>query len=382
MSKYSMTRYVASNGYLREHPLVLIDVGASGGIQTHWNAFGEALVAFAFEPLLDECERLNRTKRSDKIQYFPFFLSDGSNQPSSLKILASRSTERDTTLGRSSAIRAEELIGRSAIETYNLNRTPSFGSIVLKLDDFIENNSVPDVDFIKIDTDGSDYEVLLGAEKTLKKFDILGVAVEALLGDPPSAIEQPELFCPMHEFLRSHGFQLYDLIPHRYSRRDLPAPFYYDFPAQTITGQVAWADCIYFKDACANDPAHPVEYPDPKLLKLACLYEIHGFPDCAAELILHFRDRFDRIVNGTSELLLDALTPDLAQRQLTFQQYNVQFENNMEIFFNAGVDISTMTGEVAFLRKQLNNVMNSKSWKLTKPLRWLHHKWNGLDFQR
>src|SRR5689334_15799405 len=50
-------------------PLFLLDVGASGGIETRWTVFGDRLKAIGFDPLVSEVDRLNAANQQPGIQY-------------------------------------------------------------------------------------------------------------------------------------------------------------------------------------------------------------------------------------------------------------------------------------------------------------------------
>jgi hypothetical protein len=54
----------------------------------------------------------------------------------------------------------------------------------------------------------------------------------------------------------------------------------------------------------------------PDILKTACMFEIFGLPDCAAELIVKYRER----IGDESELtpLLDLLAADQAGERATY----------------------------------------------------------------
>jgi hypothetical protein len=67
-----------------------------------------------------------------------------------------------------------------------------------------------------------------------------------------------------------------------------------------------------------------------KLIKLACVYELIGLPDCAAEVLNRFRLRLDAF--GDTEALLDALTPQLLGEKVTYRQYISKFAKEPHLF--------------------------------------------------
>ena len=64
-----LTQHLVSQSVFVDHPFTLIDVGASGGIEQHWLVFAKNLLAYGFEPLVAEVQRLNRLERHSKISY-------------------------------------------------------------------------------------------------------------------------------------------------------------------------------------------------------------------------------------------------------------------------------------------------------------------------
>ncbi|MFN4018032.1 MAG: hypothetical protein ACK4JB_22025 [Reyranella sp.] len=67
--------------------------------------------------------------------------------------------------------------------------------------------------------------------------------------------------------------------------------------------------------------AHRRTVPAQKrsLIVAACLFEIFGLSDCAAELIRAHRDTFGELV--PSDQLLDLLVPEVKGQRLTYKQY-------------------------------------------------------------
>ena len=196
--------------------------------------------------------------------------------------------------------------------------------------EFLEHQEVGSVDFVKVDTDGSELEVLLSAEKSIESRQILGFMVECLYQG--SDHETSNTFHNIDRFMKRHGFMVYSMAVHKYSRAALPAPFVYSFPAQTTWGQALWGDVVFLRDLGAPSQPTP-ELSVEKIIKLACLYEIFCVPDCAAEMILQRRERIAaRVDPGT---LLDLLTPPLSGGALTYRAYLDAVAANPRMLFPA-----------------------------------------------
>ena len=104
-----------------------------------------------------------------------------------------------------------------------------------------------------------------------------------------SANPTEHTFHATDRFLRENGFTLFGLTARSYSRTDLPAPFEFEVYAQTRFGQPYQGDAIYARDLAAPQlAALAADSPPDKLIKLACIYELIGLPDCAMEILNRF----------------------------------------------------------------------------------------------
>jgi hypothetical protein len=319
---FPFVRQVLSRALWGASPFFLVDVGASGGIGDVWSTFGERLRAVGFDPLVAEVERLNAGEARAAVSYeaaFVGFPRLDTVFPAALRgnPIATRSNQ---PFGRSSAVWAQELKQQDYVrEQFNAGRDVEYARRSISLDERFADEPAPP-DFIKIDTDGSDFHVLLGAERLIGR-GVLGVEIESQFHG--AVHEYANVFANIDRFMRERGFSLFDLSTWRYSRRDLPAPFYYDIAAQTQSGQVLWGDAVYFRDLAAPqyEAMFPFTMTRERALKLACLFELYGLPDCACELIL--RSAEAGFIDDPSPLL-DALTPG-THGPLTYQQYRDRF---------------------------------------------------------
>lgn len=156
-------------------------------------------------------------------------------------------------------------------------------------------------DLIKIDTDGADLGVIRSLGDRLG--DALAIQVEVNFdGD---AGPEANTFGTVFNTLVSAGYRLFSLTTTRYSRAAMPRPFAWDIPAQTVGGQINQGDALFCKDLAVEGAGTPV-----RLLKLACLFDLFGLQDCAAELIEVHSDA----IEGVSPLAIGDVLEVLAQR--------------------------------------------------------------------
>jgi FkbM family methyltransferase len=316
-----MASYLIKQNVFGNDPFCLVDVGASGGIDPIWNLFGSSFIAFAFEPLIAECERLNKDiKKHENVTYFPYIVT--AEDP---VVHAESDPNSDTGFQRTSAAKAIEVLKLNYIqEHFNHGGAVAHSNKEISLDRFFATYPIETIDFIKIDTDGHDYEVIHGARSLLQSKQVLGVTIESQFHGRLNP--HANLFRNIDKLLTEQGFSLFDLQVHRYTKKDLPGSFCYDIPAQTTTGQALWGDAVYFRDSARGQTSlSPV-----KILKLATLFEIFSLADCAAELLIANRDRLSSLIDV--QKCLDLLVKNMGS-QNTYNEYVKNFETNVSSFF-------------------------------------------------
>jgi FkbM family methyltransferase len=315
-----------------ERDFFLIDVGASGGLEKHWQLFGDRLRAIAFEPLVREAERLQQGAAGTKIHYEAAFVTCGSIDslfPPDVRNDRMTSKSNDP-FQRVSAVRAMALMRMNYIEqVFNAGAPAVYADRSVALDDYVPGQEQRYVDFVKIDTDGHDFPVLLGAEALIRSGGALGFSIEAQFHG--ASHDYANTFSNIDRFMRAHGFSLFDLEPYRYSRSALPARFAHDIPAQTLSGQVMWAEALYFRDLADHEYERmwPYEVTVERVVKLACLYELFGLADCAAELLVERRE----LIGEPATVLLDGLVPGQGTSSLSYAEFIRRFEADPQAMY-------------------------------------------------
>ena len=321
-----MTQYMVESRVFGSDPFFLVDVGASGGIGAHWRHFKDQLAAVGFDPLVKEVERLNAQEQDSPVRYVASLV--GCRAMGEAPVDAFHAFFRGT-----SSVRAAELLQCNfADEYYDDTHTGVSTREMVELDEFFSDR-LAGIDFIKTDIDGHDIEALRGARKLLLNAGPLGVASEVLLLGPDSP--DANLFSNVEPYLRELGYSLFAIEPHFYTRTALPKPFRWHQPADTHSGRACWANTLFIRDVCLPDyeERFGVALTPGKLLKLCCLHELYGYEDCAAEVLLRFRERIEPFVDVPH--CLDLLTPPLPDgRKVSYREYIDFFEKNVKAFFS------------------------------------------------
>ncbi len=323
-----LTRQIVQSGVLRETPFCLVDVGASGGTDGYWDVFGEDLRAFGFDGLVKEVERLNAEERTKGRRYYSYLVGDKSYETPT-------GVPNTQPFQRTSAARASEVTKKNYAATY-FDRTGAcvYTDEMIELDSFFLRDNPADVDFIKIDTDGSDYQVLLGAKELISKGPVLGIGIESQFHG--LVHDQSNTFRNIDRLLTGWGYSLFDLEVHRYTRASLPGRFCYRIPAQTTRGQVLWGEALYLRDAGMKgyETDWAIQLSIPKILKLLCLFEIFGLEDCGAELLLKYRANLAGRLDV--DACLDMLTPEVNGAKVSYERYVELFEQDPSSFYPNG----------------------------------------------
>ncbi|MDI1287191.1 MAG: FkbM family methyltransferase [Reyranella sp.] len=297
-----MTAALVSAGAFREQPFTVVDVGARGGVADYWRVFGDDLriVGFDLDPL--ECERL--AALDPRTIYVPFALD---RQAGERRVYVTDHSSGSSFYQPSPAFYA---------------RHTADSNVTILSEPMLKTVSLPEAigairpDFIKLDAEGAELEILQGGEALLPGAS--GILSEVRFSKELSGCPT---FWEVEKYLKEQAFELYDLDVYRLSKKALPYPYLYaNFfgdgrPAAgpSTQGQVLWADALYLRDLSGENPEVR------RLIVMACLFEIFGLNDCAAELILAHREEFDRIL--PSDRLLDLLVPEVKGQRLTYREY-------------------------------------------------------------
>lgn len=137
----------------------------------------------------------------------------------------------------------------------------------VSLNNFLPGASVSSVDFLELDTQGTELEILTGADRFLAT-SVVGLQIEVEFSP---IYEGQQLFGTVDEYLRGFGFMLFDLSRNRYRRAAMASDL-------ITRGQLLWGDAVYLRDY------HRFGSPGKeRVLKLCVIAGLLGFHDYAME---------------------------------------------------------------------------------------------------
>lgn len=256
-----------------------LDVGARGDIAEPWSLFSpNKIKVIGFEPDPVECARLSKVYPERK--YYPNALWSGqANRPFYLCEWSSTSSMYPPAESSNRQYRDKHWTGRVPVQTLYVDCVP--------LDSIVAPEDAPD--FIKIDTQGAELEILKGAVKLLENGNPLVLAetwcTEVYAGMP--------LTHDVMAFMYKLGYQVFDLNvaaawQHRIlSLRDVHGK------AKTIGFDLLFVkqlDKLKFEN-------------EGDLLKFAGLCELYGFRDYAMAVLENSTLKSERKSEALEEMV-------------------------------------------------------------------------------
>jgi hypothetical protein len=383
---------------LSDHKFTLLDVGCSSGIDPVWRIFEKSLLAFGFDPNIDEIERLSASEAATGVSYIPAFVGVPPGTPDAERLRSKQFWARNPwdrlsvarTLERRAMAPALSNAEATALNLWPLVRLANSEEPVI-LPSFCADRGIRDLDFIKIDVDGPDFLILRSLERSFQELRVLGVGIEVNFfgSDDPDT----HTLHNVDRLMRKSGFDLFFLSSRPYSTAALPARYQHVFPAQTEFGRPLQGDAVYLRDAASPENVAWSSAQEPeKLLKLAALYSLAQLPDCAAEILVNFREHLAPIFD--IETGLDILThaAHIDDMPSTYREYIAAFEADDPCFYprlsgsrealtqDSAASADNCVGKASAnevraenerLRAKLRAVYASTSWNITAPLRWM-----------
>ena len=251
-----------------ENPIVLVDVGARGGVARKWQPLKRSIKVIGFEPDANECQRLNKATRKNDV-FFPVALF---NKKGRINLNLTRK------LSCSSIFEPNYALVERFLDSENYDVTSSIEIPCDTMDGIVETSQITDIDFIKLDAQGAELQILEEARNTLSQFCVFGIEIE--LGFSPLYKDQP-LFADVDGLLKEKGFSLFDIaVPLGRKVRKTT-----ENQSKALKGQVLWTHAVYFRDFLSEKNKPLEDLSLEKAAKTIAIAELHGFNDFALELL-------------------------------------------------------------------------------------------------
>ena len=266
----------------KDEPLHYLDVGARGGVHDLVNPFASNVSVLGFEPDQKECKRLKNIKEvvdqwaNFELEPIGLFNSKGKRK------LYLHAVETNHSLFPANS---------KFVNRYDMERFKVIGSKTVDVDllDNIYNekylNSGPFAELIKIDTQGTEYEILQGAKKILQK-DAVALVIEVSFFE---LYEGQKLFCDIEQLLRTNGFAFFGFSSKLHTR----SCKFIDKQNEITRERVMQADAVFFRDPITSEKTYSKRQNQSIFIASLLL----GFYDYSAEIasnILYLTDGIQR----------------------------------------------------------------------------------------
>jgi FkbM family methyltransferase len=331
--KAEFTRWVVGAGLLTE-PFVLIDVGVQGGENIRWRPLGDHLTVHGFDPIEEVAQSLTEENRGrSNRHYHPIALGDADGVRA---FYFNSANPTASSMYRQAA-------GRFEVETVEQVRMVP----IRRLDSLLAEGVIPKADFIKIDVEGFEKYVLLGARELLRA-GVLGLQTETNFAVSPSYPKGH--FGTLTELALENHLMVFDIafnrIPRASYQRALIRKGLEPISEQDALGRPATVDVLFSRDLI-DEVDHPYNYRGPcrpfsvnELIKSIIIFELHALNDVALDTAERFTERLG------VRLDVDRAVRLLADPDCLTNEYRKQ------------------------MRAQMRAFEQSTSWRITAPLRW------------
>ena len=328
----AFTDWVVKAGFLRE-PFVLVDVGVQGGESRSWHRLGDYLVVHGFDAIEEAIEQLRKRTGHAPNRHYHRIAAGNADEERVFHFNPANPT--------ASSMYAQ---GISRFEVPAGQQTRSV--TVRRLDTLFAEGLIPQVDFLKVDVEGFEKDVLLGADNLLA--NALGVETETNFG--VSDAYPKSHFGTLAEILLEHHLLVFDLafnrIPRASFRRALESNGVKTDSQHGGFGKPAMVNVLFCRDLIDETDA-PSKYHTPckpftldQLIKMMIIYELHGLNDIAVDTA----ERFAELLGS-------------------------RFDVERGIRLLANPDCRPGGAGHEELRKHIYDIEHSTSWRVTAPLR-------------
>jgi FkbM family methyltransferase len=241
--------------------------------QRGWQYFAPNLTIYGFDANEDACEEANAAFSQNKVvnwveKHIPLALGKSCEERTlyvtHAPMCSSLYPPNEALLSRHTGL----------LEVAGLDFSVDIETTTL--DQFCKEEQIHHIDFLQIDVQGADLDVLKGAVNLLSR-SVLGIQIEVEFAE---LYEGQPHFADIDIFLRNQGFTLFDLNSiHRPKTRG---------PVTSLLrpGQILWGEAFYLRDPLGTDlQINRVGQTPEERLKLACMADVLGFTDYAIELL-------------------------------------------------------------------------------------------------
>ena len=257
---------------LNNNHLVIVDVGASGGIDPRWSKTTEFYKGILFEPDPREFDALKKNSDNNLI-VINSALSDSNKE---IELHLCKKQEVSSVYPPNF-----NFLNKFAdSERFNVEKIIHLNADTL--DNQLKKEGIDEVDFIKIDTQGYELSILKGCSSCLE--NVVGLEVEVEF--EPVYIGQP-LFSEVDNYVKENGFILVDLKRYYWKRKN-------NKNTGNRKGQIIFGDALYFKSP--EQILSSSNISQEKIIRTIYVYLAYGYVDLSQVLLNNSKNELEERV--------------------------------------------------------------------------------------
>lgn len=253
--------------------ITVLDIGSLDGFSEIWNKLEDKVELIGVDPF--ELENIRKGVFGRKEIMLKNIVSDRDKENvdffiSKNKHASSLFKENTKLITRFHAGRYGEIIGSEKVSVKEISK-------------LLNNYNITKFDFLKIDVEGSELDIMKNLKTILEK-DCLGVLTECFFQQ--YHFDRP-LFSEVEIYLRSLGYKVFDISLEKWGRLNNPIPYPVNHHGQINggNGQVMFANVLFLKDPILDENSLTEE----QIQKLIILSALFNQMDFAYELKEHFK---------------------------------------------------------------------------------------------
>jgi len=328
------TRWVTKEGLLHE-PLVVVDVGVQGDANARWARLGDHLVLHGFDAIAEVIDELKQRNLCRANRHFHNVA------------IGARDEQRDFFFNSANPFSSSMF--RQGDSRFDVSLSEQVRSVPVRhLDGLLAEGAIPRCDFLKVDVEGFEKEVFLGARE-LMAAGVLGIETETNFGI--STTYPKGHFSAISEIVLESHLLMFDLGFNRVPRASFQrAVLRKGLPLDDelgLVGRPATFNVLFCRDLI-EEADHSEMYPTPcrpvsvdQMIKMMIIYELHGLNDVAVDTA----ERFAQLIG--SRLDVDRAVALLADPDCRGEVVEKVFQ------------------------RRVRELETSTSWRITAPLRAL-----------
>lgn len=252
--------------------IVVLDLGSLGGFSSVWDQLEDNVELIGVDPFEEEGIKYGKFGRKEIT--FKNIISDKDEENVNFYV---------SEFGQASSLFQENTKLVSRFHAAKYGRIVNTEKVSVKeVSNLLKTQNITKFDFLKIDVEGSELNIMKNLEIILKQ-NCLGILSECFFQEYRVGIP---LFSEIELYLRSLGYYVFDISMEKWGKTNNPIEYPIDHHGNNNGGnaQVMFANVLFLKDPILNENSMSID----QIKKLIVLANLYGQEDFSNELKTFF----------------------------------------------------------------------------------------------